>query len=124
MATKSILQPIQQSKPTILLPFRKPLPAAISQYDLAELALLKKEAREAQEAFAAKEAEIRGMLEGGATVEDGLRTAELQEHFHKNVPWRDVVIRLAGRLNLDGETFWAETLASTKPSRTVSLVAT
>jgi hypothetical protein len=112
----------QQSQPAVVIPFSKPAPAAISQVDLEEAILFKRLAREAQEKLEAKEAELRGKLEAGAAIEEGVHTARLKESFRKNVSWKDVVIRLAERLKLGGESYCEKVLASTKPSRTVSLV--
>jgi hypothetical protein len=55
-------------------------------------------------------------------LEPGDHRAELKENFRRNVSWKDVVVRLAERLRMDGEAYCAKVLASTKPSRTVSLV--
>jgi hypothetical protein len=51
-----------------------------------------------------------------------LSPAITQQNFRRNVSWKDVVVRLAERLKLNGEAYCAKVLSSTKPSRTVSLV--
>ena len=122
MATQSVIHPIGQSQPAAVIPFRKAAPAAISQEDLEEFILLKRYAREAQAKFDSKEAELREKVEAGAEVEDGVHTAKLKESFRKSVSWKDVVVRLADRLKLNGEAYCERVLASTKPSRTISLV--
>jgi hypothetical protein len=70
----------------------------------------------------AAEQAIKARLETGASLEPGDHRAELKENFRRNVSWKDVVVRLAERLKLDGEAYCAKVLSSTKPTRTVSLV--
>ncbi len=67
------------------------------------------------------QAELKARLEAAGPVEPGDHTARLEEHFRRNVAWKDVVIRLADRLGLDGEAYCANVLGNTKPARTVSL---
>jgi hypothetical protein len=74
-----------------------------------------------KEQVAAEEAALKARLEAGASVDPGVHVAELKEHFRRNVAWKDVVIRLANRLKLNGEAYCSKVLAATKPSRTVSL---
>ena len=68
------------------------------------------------------EQSIKARLETGGLVEPGDHRAELKENFRRNVSWKDVVIRLAERLRMNGEAYCAKVLNSTKPTRTVSLV--
>lgn len=65
---------------------------------------------------------LRSRIEAGATVDPGVHVAELKESFRRNVAWKDVVIRLAARLKLNGEAYCDRVLAATKPTCTVSLV--
>jgi len=58
----------------------------------------------------------------GATLEPGDHRAELKENFRRNVSWKDVTVRLAKRLRMDGEAYCSKVLNSTKPTRSVSLV--
>jgi len=123
MATPQIVPPVVlQSQPAAVIPFSKPAPQQISQVDLEEYILLKRQAREAQERFDTKDADLRIRLEAGSAIEEGVHVARLEGRFRKNVSWKDVVIRLADRLKLGGEAYCEKVLASTKPSRTVSLV--
>jgi hypothetical protein len=75
-----------------------------------------------EEQVATEEAALKARLEAGANVESGVHIAELKEHSRRNVAWKEVVVRLATRLKLDGEAYCARVLAATKPTRTVSLV--
>jgi len=65
---------------------------------------------------------IKTRLEKGALLEPGDHRAELKENFRRNVSWKDVVVRLAERLRMNGEAYCARVLNSTKPTRSVSLV--
>jgi hypothetical protein len=114
MATQTLPQVVSfpQSVPVV----------EISQQDLVDLiearntfAKLKKHVEKLEES-------VQTRLEAGASVESGVHVAELKESFRRNVSWKDVVIRLAGRLKLNGEADCAKVLVATKPSRTVSLV--
>ena len=67
------------------------------------------------------EQSIRTRLENGAALEPGDHRAELKENFRRNVAWKAVVIRLARRLRMNGETYCAKVLNSTKSTRTVSV---
>ena len=123
MATQTnVPQSISQSKLAVVIPLSKPSPQQITQSDLEEFIYLKRIAREAQEQFDAKEADLRARVDAGAETEAGVHVAKLKENFRRNVSWKDVVVRLADRLNLGGEKYCDKVLASTKPSRTVSLV--
>jgi hypothetical protein len=121
MATESVIHHVGQSKPAVV-PFPKVISEQVTQAELSELldsrSLLAQLEAEVQQ----QEASVRARLEAGASVEAGARVAELKENFRRNVSWREVVVRLAERLKLDGEAYCAKVLASTKPSRTVSLV--
>jgi len=117
-----VLRQSQPAVPAAVIPFSKPAAQQISQVDLEEYILFKRLAREAQEKFDAKDSDLRAKLESGSAIEEGVHVARLEERFRKNVSWKDVVIRLADRLKLGGESYCEKVLASTKPSRTVSLV--
>jgi|SRR5438445_436063 len=96
------LEPISQNELTLLLSLRGRLHQLESQCESAEQS-------------------IKQRLEHGALVEEGDHTATLEEHFRRNVSWKEVVLRLAERLRMDGAMYCARVLAATKPSRTVSL---
>jgi hypothetical protein len=65
---------------------------------------------------------IKARLETGASLEPGDHRAELKENLRRNVSWKDVVIRLAERLKMNGEAYCDRVLASTKPTKTIALV--
>jgi hypothetical protein len=67
------------------------------------------------------ESSIQARLEAGASLEPGVHVATLRENFRRSVAWKDVAIRLANRLKMDGEAYCARVLAATRPTRTVSL---
>ncbi len=64
---------------------------------------------------------LRSRLECGAAVEPGIHTAELKENHRRNVAWKAVAVRLANRLKMNGEAYAKRVLASTRPTRSVSL---
>lgn len=110
----------QQSIPQLaVVPF--PAPQAVTQLELVTLLSLRGRLRQLEEQVQQAEQSIKTRLETGATLEPGDHRAELKENFRRNVSWKDVVIRLAERLRMDGEAYCAKVLSSTKPSRTVSL---
>ncbi len=93
----------------------------ITQLELAALLSLRGRLHQLQGQVEAEEVELKARLEAGAPVEPGDHIAQLDENFRRNVAWKDVVIRLADRLGLDGEAYCANVLGNTKPARTVSL---
>ncbi len=93
----------------------------ITQLELAALLSLRGRLLQLQQQVEAEEQSVKARLEAGVPVELGDHTARLEEHFRRNVGWKDVVIRLADRLGLDGEAYCANVLGNTKPARTVSL---
>ena len=120
MATRqNVPQSVEQSKLAVV-PF--PAPQAITQLELTILLSLRGRLHQLQEQLEAAEQSIKTRLETGAFLEPGDHRAELKENFRRNVSWKDVVVRLAERLKLNGEAYCAKVLSSTKPSRTVSLV--
>ena len=120
MATQTnVSQSVEQSKLTVV-PF--PAPQAITQLELKALLSLRGRLHQLQEQVETAEQSIKARLETGALLEPGDHRAELKENFRRNVSWKDVVVRLAERLKMDGEAYCAKVLSSTKPSRTVSLV--
>jgi hypothetical protein len=68
----------QRFHPRKVLPIRSASAWTIMQRDLVELELLRQEAAEAAEALRAKRDFIRRELEAGATIEPGLRRAEIK----------------------------------------------
>jgi hypothetical protein len=127
MATTQVIpSAVSWQPPAVVVPFRvptaEPIPERISQVQLEEFILLRRQSREAAEKFAAAEASIREQLDAGAEIEQGIRLATLKEAMRRNVAWKDVVIRLAERLKLDGEAYCANVLKHTKPTSTFSVV--
>jgi hypothetical protein len=119
MSTQSVLHPVEQSKLAVV-PF--PAPQPITQTELILLLGMRGRLHQLEEQVEQAEQYIKTRLEKGALLEPGDHRAELKENFRRNVSWKDVVVRLAERLRMDGEAYCAKVLASTKPSRTVSLV--
>jgi hypothetical protein len=112
------------SQHSSVVQFPKPVPSTepISQTELALLLSLRGRLHQLEEELEAAENSVTTRLEAGAGVQPGDRVAELKENLRRNVSWKDVVVRLAERLKMDGEAYCAKVLASTKPNRTVSLV--
>ena len=112
----------QQTVPQSLAVVPFPAPMPITQLELTLLLSLRGRLHRLQEQVDQAEQSIKTRLETGAVLEPGDHRAELKENFRRNVSWKDVVVRLAERLRMDGEAYCAKVLSSTKPSRTVSLV--
>jgi len=120
MATQTnVSQSVEQSKSAVV---QFPASQAITQLELIVLLSLRGRLHQLQEQVEAAEQSIKARLETGAFLEPGDHKGELKENFRRNVSWKDVVVRLAERLKMDGEAYCAKVLSSTKPSRTVSLV--
>jgi hypothetical protein len=115
----NVSQSVEQSKLTVV-PF--PAPQTITQLEISVLLSMRGRLSQLEEQVEAAEQSIKARLETGASLEPGDHRAELKENFRRNVSWKDVVVRLAERLKLDGETYCARVLASTKPTKTVALV--
>jgi len=115
MATQ---QTVPHSLSVVLFPAVEPL----TQLELTVFLSLGSRLRQLEEQVKQAEQSIKTRLENGAALEQGDHRAELKENFRRNVSWKDVVIRLAERLRMNGEAYCAKVLNSTKPTRTVSLV--
>lgn len=94
----------------------------ISQAELVELIEARNVAAQLQKQIEQMESGVQARLEAGASVEPGVHVASLKESSRRTVAWKDVAIRLAERLKIDGEAYCARVLAATKPTRTVSLI--
>ena len=119
MATQSVIHSAEQSKLAVV-PF--PAPQPITQTELTLLLGMRGLLHQLQEQVEQAEQYIKTRLEKGALLEPGDHHAELKENFRRNVSWKDVVVRLAERLRMNGEAYCAKVLSSTKPTRSVSLV--
>ena len=119
MASLSINHSVEQSKLTVV-PF--PAPQGITQLELAALLSLRGRLHQLEAQVQNAEQSIKTRLETGAMLEPGDHRAELKENFRRNVSWKDVTVRLAERLRMNGEAYCAKVLSSTKPTRSVSLV--
>ena len=119
MATPSINHSVEQSKLAVV-PF--PAPKPITQLEIAAFLSLRARLHQVQDQVSQAEQSIKARLEAGGFVEPGDHRAELKENLRRNVSWKDVVIRLANRLRMDGEAYCAKVLNSTKSTRTVSVV--
>jgi len=103
--------------------FPQSTPAAeISQGELAELIEARNVAAQLHTQIEQMESGIQARLEAGALVQPGIRVASLKKNSRRTVAWKDVAIRLAERLNLNGDAYCARVLAATKPTASVSLV--
>jgi hypothetical protein len=118
-ASQNLSEVLTQSKLAIV-PF--PAPQGITQLELAALLSLRGRLHQLQEQVESAEQSIKTRLETGATLEPGDLRAELKENFRRNVSWKDVTVRLAKRLRMNGEAYCAKVLNSTKPTRSISLV--
>src|SRR5690349_13702220 len=118
MATQqSIPQSVEQSKPTVI-PF--PAGQGITQLELAALLSLRGRLHQLEAQVQNAEQSIKARLETGDVLEPGDHRAELTENFRRNVSCKDVTIRLAERLRMNGESYCARVLSSTKPTRSIS----
>jgi hypothetical protein len=118
-ASQNLSEVLTQSKLAIV-PF--PAPQGITQLELAALLSLRGRLHQLQEQVESAEQSIKTRLETGATLEPGDLRAEFKENFRRNVSWKDVTVRLAKRLRMNGEAYCAKVLNSTKPTRSISLV--
>lgn len=110
-----------QVTPFIVPPQVVQAPAVISQTELSLLLSLRGRLSQLESQVETAEQSIKQRLEQGASVEQGDHTATLEEHFRRNVSWKEIVLRLAERLRMDGAMYCARVLAATKPTRSVSL---
>ena len=112
----------QQTVPHSL--FVVPFPAGepITQLELTEFLSLRGRLHQLEQQIKQAEQSIKTRLENGAALEPDDHRAELKENFRRNVAWKAVVIRLAERLQMNGEAYCAKVLNSTKPTRTISVV--
>ena len=95
----------------------------IPQSKLELIFLLRNELGRLKEQLEEAEAEVRAALEAHAQIEPGVHGASLEESFRRSVSWREVAERLGDRLYGDckGAPYCERVLASTKPTRTVTL---
>jgi hypothetical protein len=115
----NVPQSVEQSKSAVV---QFPASRAITQLELTVLLSLRGRLSQLKEQVKAAEQSIKARLETGASLETGDHRAELKENFRRNVSWKDVVVRLAERLKMDGAAHCAKVPSSTKPTRSVSLV--
>jgi hypothetical protein len=118
MATQTI------AAPSVPLQFPQHIGAAkepITQLELELLLSLRNRLAQLEAQIAAEEATFQARLEAGAPVEPGTHHVELKENWRRNVSWKSVAIRLAKRLKLNGAAYCARVLASTKPTRSISV---
>jgi hypothetical protein len=120
MATQTNVPQLKQQSKLAVVPF--PAPQAVTQLELATLLALRGRLHQLEAQVEEAAQSIKSRLETGAILEPGDHRAELKENFRRNVSWKDVVVRLAERLRMNGDAYCAKVLSSTKPSRTVSLV--
>jgi hypothetical protein len=119
MATQQIVSSVapQQKSP---LPFTAPA-KPITQLDLETFILARNSLAKAKEQFEIAETDLTTRLQAGAPVQEGVHVATLKPTSRRNVSWKDVVVRLAERLKMDGEAYCAKVLSATKPTPGISL---
>ena len=99
-----------------------PAPSTVTQLEILSLLSLRGRLSQLTEQVEKAEQSIQARLQSGAALEPGDHIAKLKENLRRNVSWKDVAVRSAERLKMDGSLYCAKVLASTKPTRTVSLV--
>jgi hypothetical protein len=115
MATQTLPHVVQ-------FPQSVPAVEPITQLELELFLSLRNRLKQLESQVAIEEAGLKSRLEAGATVVSGVHVIELKESFRRHVSWKDVVVRLATRLKMDGAGYCARVLAGTRPTRTVSLI--
>lgn len=110
-----------------VIPFPVPaqaIPATqiIPQESLAEIIATRQQIEALETKLKAAEGEVRAQLEAGGEVEAGLFRAYIKASERRNVAWKDVVVRLADRLGLNGEAYCSNVIEHTKPTITTRLV--
>lgn len=107
----------------IVAPAQVPIaiPEHVSQAEIALLISLRNRKASLEEQVKEAEHDITARLEAGAPLEPGQHIAKVEEHWRRNIAWKEVVIRLASRLGLDGQAYTQNVLTHTKATRTVSL---
>jgi hypothetical protein len=122
MATQQIVSSVStQQKSAVVVPFPAP-PQSITQLELAALLSLRGRLHQLEEQVTTAEQSIQARLEAGSSVECGDHVARLKTNSRRNVAWKEVAVRLAERLKLDGDLYCARVLAATKPTKSISLV--
>src|SRR5206468_11622364 len=120
MATSQNVSELLTQSKLAVVPF--PAPKPITQLEVTLLLSLRGRLHQLQEQVESAEQSIKSRLESGASLEPGDHRAELKENFRRNVSWKDVTVRLAERLRMNGVAYCEKVLKSTKPTRSISLV--
>jgi hypothetical protein len=115
------MQAVAKSIPFAVPAQPSPNVEPITQNELSLLLSLRGRLSQLESQVESAEQSIKQRLEQGAEIEQGNHTVKLEERWRRNVAWKDVVIRLALRLKMDGAAYCARVLAATKPTRTMSL---
>jgi len=113
-------QTVTHHSPVVQFPQSVPA-VEITQQELVDLIEARNVFAQLEAKVESLESAIKARLEAGAAVQPGVHVAQLKTSSRRNVAWKDVVMRLAERLKLNGEAYYARVLAATKPSTTVSL---
>jgi hypothetical protein len=114
-------QTVTHHSPVVQFPQSVPA-TEISQQELVDLIEARNVLAQLEAKVGSLVSGIKARLESGSAVQIGVHVAELKTSSRRNVAWKDVVIRLAIRLKMDGQAYCDRVLAATKPSTTVSLV--
>jgi hypothetical protein len=112
-------QTVSPAPAVLQFPKAKTESQTITQAELHELIEFRNLRIQLEERIAGIENDLKFRLEAGASVESGVHVASLKENFRRNVAWKEVCVRLAERLKMNGQAYCARVLAATKPNKTI-----
>jgi hypothetical protein len=123
MTTASVIQLSDPRSSTHVLQLPASFLKPISQLDLETVILLRNTLRRKQQDLDSMEAALKARLEAGASVEEGVHTAEMRTSTRRTVAWKAVAADLADTVFGDGkgDSYCEDVLNSTVPTKTVSL---
>lgn len=105
-----------------VLAFPQQAPAdQISQSELSEFLAARKTLAKLTKHVADLESAMLARLQAGARVEDGPHTASAKRSTRRYPAWKEIVKRLAGRLDMDGDAYCSNVIAHTKPTESFSI---
>ncbi|MGH9682299.1 MAG: hypothetical protein ACRD4S_01635 [Candidatus Acidiferrales bacterium] len=107
-----------------VVPFPQPIPAVekITQAELSHFVIVRNTLELLRDETEAIERDLLARLDSGAAVQSGIHIAEVKENIRRSPSWKEIVKRLAQRLDLDPDAYCSNVIAHTKPTRTVSLI--
>ena len=123
MTTASVIQLSDPRSSTHVLQLPASFLKPISQLDLETVILLRNTLKRKQQELDSMEAALKARLEAGASVEEGVHTAEMRVSARRTVAWKAVAADLADTVFGDGkgDSYCEDVLNSTAPTKTVSL---